>query len=96
MCASGRRLGGLGAALLCLAGCWTTQPSLKPPPVPPEWLLPPADDPRFSEPPSYPDRVLNEGLQKKDSSRDMGLPEGGLRNPATNRFGAGGMGGPGM
>jgi hypothetical protein len=84
----------LGAALLVLAGCWTTQPSLKPPPAPPEWILPPADDPRFSEPVSYPERVLNEGLQKKDSTRDAGLPGGPRINPAQQRFG--GMGGSGM
>jgi hypothetical protein len=82
--------------LLCLSGCWTTQPHLKPPPVTPEYVVPPADDARFSEPPVYPDRVLNEGLQKKNVGGDVGMP-GSLRNPS-GRFGAGpgGMGGPGM
>jgi hypothetical protein len=87
------------AALLCLSGCWTTQPQLKPPPLPPEYVLPPADDARFSEPPAFPDKVLNEGLQKKtNGGADLGLPGGGsLRNPS-GRFGGGpgGPGGPGM
>jgi hypothetical protein len=79
--------------LLCLSGCWTTQPSLKPPPVPPEYLLPPTDDPRFSEPPTYPDKVLNEGIKRKDPGIDLGPPNVGGVQPASNRFG--GPGGPG-
>jgi hypothetical protein len=81
--------------LLCLSGCWTTQAQMKPPPPPQEYILPPADDPRFSEPPAFPDRTLNQGLQKKDSTREMGLPGGNMRGPGS-AFGGGGPGGPGM
>jgi hypothetical protein len=84
---------GLGAALLCLAGCWTTglslwptEPTLKPPPSTAEYILPPADDPRFSGPPVFPEKTLNEGLKK---DQDPSQP-GGLKSPG--RFGAGGPG----
>jgi hypothetical protein len=104
MHATWKGLSGFGAALLCLAGCGTTQPSIKPPKVDPEFILPPADDPRFSEPISYPDKVLNEGLNKRDANRgDLGLPSGPTLPGAGSRFGGpggmggmGGMGGPGM
>jgi hypothetical protein len=98
MRASWKGWGGFGAALLCLSGCWTTQPSLKPPPVPPEYLLPPSDDPRFSEPPVYPDKVLNEGIKHKDTSgTDLGPPSLGGMRPSSGRYGGPGTpgGGPG-
>jgi hypothetical protein len=84
-------LGGLALTLLGISGCWTTDTHLKPPPRPPEYVLPPPDDARFSEPPNYPDRTLNQGLPKKDDL-DLGIPPS-MRTP--NRFGAGGPGGPG-
>jgi hypothetical protein len=95
-------LSGLGASLLCLSGCWwSSGPQMKPPPPPPEYILPPADDARFSQPPSFPDKTLNEGLQKKDSGGDLGGlggagGPGGMRGPS-NRFGGPGAmgGGPG-
>ena len=90
-------LGGLGAALLGLAGCWPTSgPHMKPPPPPPEYVLPPADDARFSQPPVFPEKTLNEGLQKKDTLDDLNSL-GGMHGGPGNRFGGpGAMGaGPG-
>jgi hypothetical protein len=94
-----RGLSGLGAALLGLSGCWwSTGPQMKPPPPPAEYVLPPADDPRFSQPPAYPDKTLNQGLQKKDSE-DALNPLKDMRNGPAGRFGGpgapGGMGGAG-
>lgn len=82
---------GLVAALLGLSSC-ATDSHLKPPPRPPEYVLPPGDDARFSEPPSYPEKTLNQGLPKKDDL-DLGIPPS-MRGPSS-RFGAGGPGGPG-
>jgi hypothetical protein len=97
-----KRLGGLGAALVCLSGCWTTSwttsgPPTKPPPPPPEYVLPPADDPRFSQPPAFPEKTLNEGLQKKDTPMDLNSFNGMHGGPSSGRFGGpGAMGaGPG-
>lgn len=44
-------LRGLGAGLLCLFGCWTTQQELRPPKPPEEFVLPPSTDPRFRSAP---------------------------------------------
>jgi hypothetical protein len=55
--------------MLCLAGCWTTQSQIKPPPHPETFVIPPEDDPRFSQPPQYPEKTLNQGLLKKDKQR---------------------------
>jgi hypothetical protein len=89
-------LGTIGAALLCLAGCWTTDAPIKPPPNPEEFVIPPADDPRFSAPPAFPEKSLNQGLPKKD--KELLDPANGLRPPGRNGLGAGGLGGggPGM
>jgi hypothetical protein len=65
---------------------WSKEPSLKPPPQPEQYALPPRDDPRFTLPIEYPKGTLNQDLIKKPSSSAEG--------PA--RFGAGGMGGTGM
>jgi hypothetical protein len=85
----------IGSALLGLAGCWTTEPQLKPPPAPEEYVIPPADDPRFSAPPAFPPNTLNQGLPKKDKEL---LDPNGQKTPGRN-FGGGGMaggaGGPG-
>jgi hypothetical protein len=61
---------GLGAVLLCLAGCWETESNLHPPKQPETYRLPPEDDARFSSPPSYPKGTLNQDYIKKDRERE--------------------------
>jgi hypothetical protein len=74
---------------------------MKPPPPPPEYVLPPADDARFSQPPAFPDKTLNQGLQKTDTDplnplKDMhNGPAGHFDGPA-GHFGGAGPGGGGM
>jgi hypothetical protein len=78
----------LGAAVLLAAGCWSTQPQVKPPPRPEEYLVPP-DEAKFSSPIEYPKGTLNTDLQKKSST-----------GPDPEKFGGSGGGrmgaGPGM
>jgi hypothetical protein len=86
----GRRiaLGCLGVLLVAAAGCWTTEPAVKPPPHPEEYV-PPPNDLRFSVPPVFPKEAQRE-FQKNPDSPD------GPNAPARQgpRFGAGsGMGG---
>jgi hypothetical protein len=76
------------AALLSLGGCSTDQ-HLKPPIPEHTYTLPPADDPRFSRPPQFPENVLNK-FPKKDTGDDSGGPP-----KMPSRFSGGGMGGPG-
>ena len=80
---------GLGAALLCLPGCWHTDSNLHPPKQPEEFRLPPEDDPRFSNPPSYPKGVLNQDYLKKDKEREENKPG------FPSHMGGAGLGGPG-
>jgi hypothetical protein len=78
----------LSGFVLLVAGCWTTEQSLKPPPHPEEYTVPPTEDSRFSTPIEYPKGALNNDLIKKNSSSDS-------QNPGA-RFGTGpGMGGMG-
>jgi hypothetical protein len=78
----------LGAALVGMMGCQTSQPIVKPT-LHEEYVLPPADDLRFSSPPNYPkSEADNPAKQREKQKQDgqMGMPGG--------RFGAGpGMGG---
>jgi len=76
----------LGAALLALAGCNTPQPNIKPP-LKEEYTLPPSDDARFSQPPTFPKETLNQ-MPKKDSPG----PNSGFKGPGPK----GGMAGGGM
>jgi hypothetical protein len=78
----------LGAALLALAGCQTTDTNLKPK-VPEEYTVPPADDARFSSPPAFPKETLDSGMLKKD--KEQGKPGDQFRQPGSG-FGVG----PGM
>ena len=55
----------VGGLLLFAVGCWTTEPSLKPPPHPEELTVPPQDVPRFSAPIEYPKGTLNNDMIKK-------------------------------
>jgi hypothetical protein len=78
----------LATAMLSLLGCWTTDTPLKPAALPEEVRLPPRDDPRFSQPPSYPEKTLNQGLIAKDRKKED------KEDPGAN-FHSGGRGGPG-
>jgi hypothetical protein len=83
-------LGCLIGSLFGLAGCWTTDSHItKPPPPPAEYRIPPTDDPRFSQPPQYPEKTLNKGPKK---GSDPMMP-GSLRGPGSARYGGPGMGG---
>jgi hypothetical protein len=67
---------GFGLLIISLTGCWSTQPSLRPPPRADEYILPPAEEARFSNPIEYPKELLNaDGLKKKQSEPGKG-PEG--------------------
>jgi hypothetical protein len=75
-----------GAALLGLAGCYSQQPNLKPPPHPEEFILPPSDEARFSSYIQYPKELLNNDTLKKDK----GQPGDSTTRGGMGRFGAGG------
>ena len=77
------------ALLLTALGCWTTEPSVKPPPRPDELLAPPTNELRYSTPPNYPKEALRDFTPKKKD--DLNGPGAGPGGP---RFGGGG--GPGM
>jgi hypothetical protein len=75
------------AMTLGLSGCTTTDNQItKPPPVKPEWIVPPEGDPRWSNPPVYPDKVLTSGQPRKPESSStqgqMGQGAGGMRPPS--------------
>ena len=80
----GDGLGMLVVSLLGLVGCASTEPHLKPPKQPEAYVLPPTDDPRYSEPIRYPDGTLNKDTLRKGDLAAPGGPEG-----------PGGSGGPG-
>jgi hypothetical protein len=82
----------VGAALLSLAGCWTTDKPPKPAPNPEEFILPPESEARFTQPPTFPAKAMNENLRLKDRDKEDAVPAG-FRGPS--RMGAGGVGGPG-
>jgi len=67
-----------------LCGCLTTDKQIKPPTPAHEFILPPSDDPRFSNPPAFPDKTLNNNPIRKDTT---------LQNTSGGR--PGGMGGSG-
>ena len=71
----GAQLSWLGALLLGVSGCWTTEPSLKPPPHPEEFALPPTDDSRFSAPLEYPKNTLDDPLLKKPDNDPNKFPD---------------------
>ncbi len=65
------------AALLGLIGC-AKENLLQPPKPKDEYKTPPADDPRFSNPPSYPNKLLNQDtIQKSDDDDDPAPGKGG-------------------
>jgi hypothetical protein len=73
------KLGWLGGVLLVAASC-RSNPDLKPPKPPESYALPPASDPRFSQPPIYPkDRSQDDFFKSKqdtDPANQLGKPGG--------------------
>ena len=70
---------GLGMTTLALAGCQNSPPRFTPPTLKEDYILPPQDDPRFSNPPVYPKEVMDADNMRKD--KDL-----------TGKFGGPGMG----
>jgi hypothetical protein len=77
----------LTAALLGLAGCNTPEPNIKPP-LREEYTIPPTDDPRFSQPPTFPKETLNQPINKELP----GGPNAGFKGPGPRGSGGAGMG----
>jgi hypothetical protein len=61
-------IGLLSATLLSLAGCQTPNTTIKPT-LHEEYTLPPADDARFSSPPTFPKETLDINQFKKPPSK---------------------------
>jgi hypothetical protein len=80
------------AALLALAGCHATEPDLKPKYQAEEYVVPPADDPRYAHM-NYPKEVLFDDVVKKGSADQ---PKDFMQNPKNFGAGAGMPGRPGM
>ena len=57
------------AGLIGLAGCHKND-YLQPPKPKDELVQPPADDPRFTGPPIYPAKLLNEDTMRKNAEED--------------------------
>jgi hypothetical protein len=81
----------LAMAIWGMIGCRSEESSLRPPPNPEVFTLPPTDDPRFSEPVAYPKGSLNQDLLKRDKDREDSTP-GGMPK-GMSRFSGGGGGG---
>ncbi len=84
-----RELGWAGAVALGLAGCVTTDERPKPSPNPEEFILPPANDPRFTQPPTFPTKTLNQDAIRKDRDKEDGVPSG-FRGGSRPGMGGGG------
>jgi hypothetical protein len=61
-------------ALLLMAGCATERPQIKPPTPPEEFIIPPSDDPRFSQPIAYPKGSLNQDMIPKSGDDKASFP----------------------
>lgn len=79
----------MAAALLALCGC-ANDSHIKPPKIEHEYVLPPPNDSRFSNPPQFPSNSLNQGPKKPSGDSSPAGAPGGGRMPG--RFGAGGRG----
>jgi len=88
MCGTRKAFGLAGAALLGLAGCWTTDKPPKPAPNPEEFILPPIADARFAQPPSYPEKAMKENLRPRQIDMEDKPPEAFRQG----KMGAGGGG----
>jgi hypothetical protein len=82
-------------ALVGLAGCSSPNAQLRPPKPPEEYVVPPEEDLRFSQPPEYPKELLNKDnlIQPKNSTGGPGNPGGangpnGLSVPGAARSGS--------
>jgi hypothetical protein len=81
----------LAVILLGLAGCHNSEPSIKKP-LREEYILPPTDDPRFTQPLTYPKGTLDADQFKKDQQKQQqSSPGDPFKSPTTpgSRFGAG-------
>jgi hypothetical protein len=58
---------GLGMVTMASASCQSSNPRFEPPKLREEYILPPQDDPRFSNPPVYPKEAMDAGNLKKDT-----------------------------
>jgi hypothetical protein len=77
------------AVALGLAGCQTQNTTIKPP-LHEQYTIPPADDSRFSSPPTYPKETLDSSQFKKQQQIKPGEQ---LQGPGRFGAGPGGMGG---
>lgn len=80
---------GMGMAMVWLAGCHSSE-RFEPPKLQETYILPPSDDPRFNQPPSYPRDAQNEFGMKKEKKDEkaggptFGGPSGMRSGPGTN------------
>jgi hypothetical protein len=81
------RLAILGLGMLALASCQASTPRFTPPTLREEYILPPQDDPRFSNPPVYPKEAIDAGYMKKDNNINEKFGGKGL-NPNAGKTGA--------
>jgi hypothetical protein len=88
---SWKMLGVLAIGLVSLAGCRNSEANLKPPPNKEVYVLPPADDPRYSSYPSFPKGTLNQEYVKRDKDRQENTTDSAAK-AAMGRFGGGGGG----
>jgi hypothetical protein len=88
------RLRWLGMALVLATGCqqmkswWGLPDKPQKPPLKEEYILPPSDDARFSQPPQYPKEAFTDTEQKKDQMKPgdrqhMDGPQGGFGSPSS-------------
>ena len=74
-----------------VAGCASNEPMLKPAPRPEELMVPPGDDARFNNYPTYPKGVLNADAIKRDQEKPQDGPPTGLgRGPGMSGGSRGG------
>ncbi|MFO0809450.1 MAG: hypothetical protein U0746_12560 [Gemmataceae bacterium] len=64
---------GIASAIVGFVGCSGPGISLRTP-MPEQYVMPPADDPRFSSPPEYPRETLNQQTIKPTSGQGSKLP----------------------
>jgi hypothetical protein len=68
----------LGLLLLpiCLGGCATSEPQLKPPKAPEEFNAPPDNDSRYNKPIEYPKEAIDQDPLNKAKGNNPGGPGG--------------------
>lgn len=72
--------------LLAVVGCSATDQHIsRPPPVPAQYVLPPQDEARYSSPPEFPEKTLNDRKKRVDP-----MMPGSIRSPRQGM--GGGMG----